>query len=83
MCGGLFFEFFSIIYLMEVGLIIDTINLRNKKIEMQIITSKEHMPEIIIAADGSGASIACALLFNLRERYRNCIKHIVFFDQKF
>ena len=41
--------FFSIIYLMEVGLIIDTINLRNKKIEMQIITAKEHMPEIIIA----------------------------------
>ena len=41
--------FFSIIYLMEVGLIIDTINLRNKKIEMQIITSNEHMPEIIIA----------------------------------
>ena len=34
---------------MEVGLIIDAINLRNKKIEMQIITSQEHMPEIIIA----------------------------------
>ena len=34
---------------MEVGLIIDIINLRNKKIELQIITSKEHMPEIIIA----------------------------------
>lgn len=41
--------FFSVIYLMEVALIIDTINLRNKKIEMQIITSKEHMPEMIIA----------------------------------
>ena len=41
---------------------------------------KTLMPEIIIAADGSGASIACALLFNLRERYRNCIKHIVFFS---
>ena len=46
---ALYSIFFSIIYLMEVGLIIDTINLRNKKIEMQIITSKEHMPEIIIA----------------------------------
>ena len=46
---GIYSVFFSIIYLMEVGLIIDTINLRNKKIEMQIITSKEHMPEIIIA----------------------------------
>ena len=46
---GVYSIFFSIIYIMEVGLIIDTINLRNKKIEMQIITSKEHMPEIIIA----------------------------------
>jgi len=41
---------------------------------------KTLMPEIIIAADGSGASIACSLIFNLRERYRNCIKHIVFFS---
>ena len=49
--------FFSIIYLMEVGLIIDTINLRNKKIEMQIITSKEHMPEIIIANFPHSATI--------------------------
>ena len=40
---------FSIIYLMECGLIVDAINLRNKKVEVQIITSKVHMPEIIIA----------------------------------
>ena len=38
------------------------------------------LPEIIIAADGSGASIACALLYNLRERYRTCISHVVFFS---
>ena len=55
--------FFSIIYLMLVGLIIDAINLRNKKMQIQIITSKIHMPEIIIAnfphsatlVDGKGA----------------------------
>lgn len=55
--------FFSIIYLMLVGLIIDAINLRNKKMQIQIITSKIHMPEIIIAnfphsatlIDGKGA----------------------------
>ena len=55
--------FFSIIYLMLVGLIIDAINLRNKKMQVQIITSKIHMPEIIIAnfphsatlIDGKGA----------------------------
>ncbi|MCQ2800815.1 MAG: YitT family protein [Bacilli bacterium] len=49
--------FFSIIYLMLVGLIVDTINLRNKKIEMQIITNQEHMPEIIIANFPHSATI--------------------------
>ena len=38
---------------------------------------KNVMPEIIIAADGSGASIAMALLFNLKERYRSCISHVI------
>ena len=38
------------------------------------------LPEIIIAADGSGATIACALLYNLRDRYRSCISHIVLFS---
>ena len=60
---ALYSVFFSIIYLMEVGLIIDAINLRNKKMQIQIITSKVHMPEIIIAnfphsatlIDGKGA----------------------------
>lgn len=38
---------------------------------------QEVLPEFIIAADGAGASIAMALLLNLRERYRNCIKKVV------
>lgn len=42
--------------------------------------SEPKLPEIIIAADGSGATIACALLYNLRERYRNCISHVVLFS---
>ena len=40
-------------------------------------------PEFIIAADGAGASIAMALLLNLRERYRKCIKKVVFFSPWF
>lgn len=36
------------------------------------------LPEIIIAADGAGASIACAFLFNLRERFKKCIKKVIF-----
>ena len=46
---ALYSAIFSIIYLMEVGSIIDAINLRNKKVSLQIITAKEHMPEIIIS----------------------------------
>ena len=46
---ALYSAIFSAIYLMEAGMIIDAINLRNKKVSLQIITSKEHMPEIIIA----------------------------------
>jgi epsilon-lactone hydrolase len=38
---------------------------------------KTSMPDVIIAADGSGASVAMALLFNLRERYRSCISHVI------
>ena len=46
---ALYSAIFSVIYLMGAGTIIDAINLRNKKVSMQIITAKEHMPEIIIA----------------------------------
>lgn len=42
--------------------------------------SKPQLPEIIIAADSSGASMAFSLLFNLRERYRTCIKSIILFS---
>ena len=41
---------------------------------------KPENPEIIIAADGSGASIALALLLNLRERYRECISRVILFS---
>ena len=37
-------------------------------------------PEVIIAADGSGASQALAFLFNLKQRFRNAIKHVILFS---
>ena len=46
---ALYSAIFSVIYLMEAGTIIDAINLRNKKVSLQIITANEHMPEIIIS----------------------------------
>ena len=36
--------------------------------------------EIIIAADGSAAALACSLIFNLRERYRANIKKVILFS---
>jgi len=41
---------------------------------------KPLLPELIIAADGSAASILCSLIFNLRDRYRMCIKNILLFS---
>ena len=41
---------------------------------------KPQLPEIIIAADSSAASIACSLILNLRDRYRSCIKQVLFFS---
>lgn len=38
------------------------------------------MPEVVIAADGAGASIALSLILNLRERYRSCIKKVILFS---
>lgn len=42
--------------------------------------ARPQLPEIIIAADGSAAAIACSLIFNLTERYRNCIKQMILFS---
>lgn len=42
--------------------------------------TKPLLPEIIIAADSSAASVACSLIFNLRDRYRTCIKQVVLFS---
>ena len=37
-------------------------------------------PEIIIAADGSGASLACALLLKLRDKYKECVTNMILFS---
>ena len=34
-------------------------------------------PQIIIAADGTGASLATALLLRLREKYRECVSNLI------
>lgn len=42
--------------------------------------SKPQLPEIIVAADSSAASVACSLIFNLKERFRVCIKQVILFS---
>lgn len=42
--------------------------------------SSASQSEILIAADGSAASLACSLIFNLRERYRANIKKVILFS---
>lgn len=52
-----------------------------EQIACSLNSEKEQaLPEIIIAADGSGASQAMALILSLRERYRNCIKQVILFS---
>lgn len=36
--------------------------------------------QIILAADGSGASLAIALLLKLRDKYRQCVKDLILFS---
>lgn len=38
------------------------------------------LPEIVVAADTSGASIALALLLSLKDRFRQAVSHVVLFS---
>lgn len=60
---------------------------RNVFMEEQVACSLDSVdgktqesPEVIVAADGSGASQALALILSLRERYRSCIKQVILFS---
>ena len=52
--GGMWF---SIVYLFTVMLVIDFINVRNKKVQIQIITSNPSLPKFLIASIPHGATI--------------------------
>ena len=46
---GILILFFAITYQFICSIIIDFINVRNKKVQIQIITNKEYMPEVLLA----------------------------------
>ena len=54
---GVLVFFFAITYLFIVSIIIDFINVRNKKVQIQIITSKPHMSEVLLANFPHSATI--------------------------
>ena len=49
--------FFSLTYLFIVNMVIDAINLRNKKIQVQIITNSEYLAPVLIANFPHGATV--------------------------
>jgi uncharacterized membrane-anchored protein YitT (DUF2179 family) len=55
--SGVIAFFFSILYLFVANLIIDAINLRNKKIQVQIITNNEYLTPVLIANFPHGATV--------------------------
>ena len=55
--SGVIAFFFSILYLFVANLIIDAINLRNKKIQVQIVTSSEYLVPVLIANFPHGATV--------------------------
>ena len=48
---------FSIVYLLTVMLVIDVINVRNKKVQITIFTSNKEMPKYLLATIPHGATI--------------------------
>ncbi len=53
LCGILF----SVIYLVECMVIIDLINVRNKKVQLQIITENDNLPKLLLANVPHGATV--------------------------
>lgn len=51
---------FSVIYLVETMIIIDLINVRNKKVQIQIITENAELPRLLIANVPHGATVVKA-----------------------
>lgn len=52
--------FFSVIYLFTVMLVIDAINVRNKKVQVSINTSNKNLPRLLLAHIPHGATVVKA-----------------------
>ena len=54
---GVIAFFFSVFYLLEANIVIDAINLRNKKVQLQIVTTSEYLVPVLIANFPHGATV--------------------------
>jgi len=54
---GFIIFFFSLLYLFVANMVVDAINLRNKKIQVQIITTSEYLAPVLIANFPHGATV--------------------------
>ena len=55
--SGIIAFFFSVLYLFVVNVIIDAINLRNKKMQIQIVTNSDYLAPVLIANFPHGATV--------------------------
>lgn len=55
--NGFIAFFFSLVYLFVANLVIDAINLRNKKIQVQIVTNNEYVAPVLLSNFPHGATI--------------------------
>ena len=61
---------FSLVYLLTVMLVVDVINIRNKKAQIEIITSKKDLPRLLLANIPHGATVINAKgAYSEVERY--------------
>ena len=65
--------FYSVIYLFVSALVIDAIHIRNKKIQLQIITEQTKMPEVLMANFPHGITLT-----NGKGAYSNKDKIILY-----
>ena len=71
--SGIIAMFFSILYLFVANLIIDAINLRNKKIQVQIVTNSEYLVPVLLANFPHGATVV-----NGEGAYTHAPKKIIY-----
>lgn len=73
MTGALNAVIFSVIYSFTTAQVIDAINIRNKKTQLQIVTSRVDLPKILMEKFFHGCTIVQA-----KGGYTNAVKYIVY-----